>query len=131
MKKHGILNSHIAKVLADLGHTDLIVVGDAGLPVPEGVKKIDLALTPGVPSYQATVSAIVDDMVVEAIIVAEEMKAKNERVHVFMQNRFPDTSMTYVSHETFKDLTKKAKAIIRTGEITPYANCILQAGVFF
>ena len=37
MKKHGILNSDISKVLSDLGHTDQITIGDAGLPVPEGV----------------------------------------------------------------------------------------------
>ena len=41
MKKHGISNSDIAKVLADLGHTDKVVIGDVGLPIPEGVKKID------------------------------------------------------------------------------------------
>ena len=44
MQKIGILNSEIAKVLADMGHTDTIGIGDCGLPVPDGVKKIDLAL---------------------------------------------------------------------------------------
>ncbi len=46
MQKGGMLNSSIAKVLADLGHTDTIVIGDCGLPVPAGVQKIDLALKP-------------------------------------------------------------------------------------
>lgn len=41
MKKNGILNSDISKVLADLGHTDYIVIGDCGLPIPNQVKKID------------------------------------------------------------------------------------------
>ena len=49
MQKGGMLNSSIAKVLADLGHTDTIVIGDCGLPVPAGVQKIDLALKPGTP----------------------------------------------------------------------------------
>ena len=31
----------------------------------------------------------------------------------------------------FKQLTKHAKVIIRTGEATPYANIILQSGVIF
>lgn len=52
MQKGGILNSHIAKVLADLGHTDTICIGDCGLPVPAGVQKIDLALTFGTPSLK-------------------------------------------------------------------------------
>lgn len=30
MKRQGIINSSIAKVLVDLGHTDYIVVGDVG-----------------------------------------------------------------------------------------------------
>ena len=41
MKKHGILNSSISKVLADLGHTDQIIIADCGLPIPDHVKKID------------------------------------------------------------------------------------------
>lgn len=131
MKKQGILNSHIAKVLADFGHTDLIVIGDAGLPVPDGITKIDLALTPGFPSYEVTVSAVADDMVIEKIILAEEIKARNEPVHNYMIEKFADTPVEYVTHEEFKTMTKQAKAVIRTGEITPYANCILQAGVFF
>ena len=40
MKKQGILNSEIAKVLADMGHTDTLCIGDCGLPVPADVKKI-------------------------------------------------------------------------------------------
>ena len=51
MQRGGMLNSSIAKVLADLGHTDTIVIGDCGLPVPAGVPKIDLALKPGMPSF--------------------------------------------------------------------------------
>ncbi|EHL78723.1 D-ribose pyranase [Bacillus smithii 7_3_47FAA] len=39
MKRHGIVNSSIAKVLADLGHTDWIVIGDLGLPVPKDIPK--------------------------------------------------------------------------------------------
>ena len=46
MHKLACLNSEILKVLADLGHTDTIVIADCGLPVPSGVKKIDLALNP-------------------------------------------------------------------------------------
>lgn len=28
MKRHGILNRHLAKVFADLGHTDKVVIAD-------------------------------------------------------------------------------------------------------
>ena len=36
-----------------------------------------------------------------------------------------------VSHEEFKRRTAKARAMVRTGECTPYANIILIAGVKF
>lgn len=130
MKRYGMLNSSIAKVLSDLGHTDYIVIGDAGLPVPEGVPKIDLAVTAGTPSFQMVVSAILDDMVVEKVIAAEEIVGNNKTQHEFIE-QLTEEKVEFVSHEAFKELTKQAKAIIRTGEITPYSNCILQSGVFF
>lgn len=131
MKRKGILNSHISKVLADLGHTDLIVIADAGLPIPDHVPRIDLALTLGVPSYRDVVNAVTDDMVVEKVTIASEMSTQNQDVMQYMQERFTNTDIQEVSHEEFKHLTNNVKAVIRTGEVTPYANCILQAGVIF
>jgi len=131
MKRNGILNSHISKILSDLGHTDLIVIADAGLPVPDGVKKIDLALKLGVPSFKEVVSVIADDMKIEKVVLANEIETNNLATYQYMKDQFSHLSMEMVSHEQFKELTKNAKAIIRTGEGTPYANCILQAGVIF
>ncbi|GIO23792.1 D-ribose pyranase [Oceanobacillus sp. J11TS1] len=131
MKKNGILNSHIAKILADLGHTETIVIGDAGLPVPDGVLKIDLALTPGTPSFQEVVEAVSDDMVIEKVTIASEIKEANWNQYEFIEKSFDPEIIEYVKHEQFKQLTANAKAIIRTGETTAYSNCILQAGVFF
>jgi D-ribose pyranase len=128
MKRNGMLNSHITKVLADLGHTDTIVVADAGLPVPAGVMKIDLSLKEGVPSFLDVVKILREEMVVEQVTVAGEIE-QNTRVHEGIKNAFPE--MDYISHESLKTQLKDAKAVIRTGEITPYANCILHAGVTF
>jgi D-ribose pyranase len=131
MKIHGILNSHISKVLTDLGHTDTIVIADVGLPVPEGVPKIDLALRLGVPSFQDIVDLIAEDMVIEKIIVAEELAAENRVTSNYLNEKFKEIPIEAYSHEQFKLLTEQAKVIIRTGEAKPYANCILQAGVYF
>ncbi|MGR3763072.1 D-ribose pyranase [Rossellomorea sp. NS-SX7] len=128
MKRNGMLNSHISKVLADLGHTDTIVVADAGLPVPAGVKKIDLSLKEGVPSFLDVVKVLKEEMVVESVTVAEEI-GQNQIVNSEMNDMF--NNIDYISHESLKDRLKDAKAVIRTGEITPYANCILHAGVTF
>jgi D-ribose pyranase len=131
MKRYGILNSHISKILADLGHTDYIVIADAGLPIPDGVKKIDLAVKTGMPSFIDVVNVVEEDMVIEKVIIASEIEEGNPEHAKYVMDKFTDKKIEHVSHEEFKQLTKQAKAVIRTGESTPYANCILQSGVFF
>ena len=37
----------------------------------------------------------------------------------------------FVLHSDLKKMTKTCKAVIRTGETTPYANIILQSGCIF
>lgn len=129
MKRHGILNSQISKVLTDLGHTDTIVIADCGLPIPAGVARIDLALELGTPSFVDVVRIVADDMAVEQVTLASEIKEANP-VALEAVTKL-DVPQDYVSHEAFKELTKQAKVIIRTGEATPYANVILHAGVIF
>ncbi|RIO54087.1 D-ribose pyranase, partial [Mammaliicoccus sciuri] len=67
MYKTGILNSEISKLLSDLGHTDQIIIADCGLPVPQGVKKIDLALDFGKPSFLEVFHIIKNHMVIEQV----------------------------------------------------------------
>lgn len=129
MKKHGILNSEIAKVLADLGHTDQIIIADCGLPVPDNVKKIDLALKIGEPSFKSVYEEVLKDMAVEKAILAEEIKEDNPTLDQIINNDIE--VVDYMSHEEFKEQSKKAKVIIRTGEATPFANVILQSNVIF
>ena len=132
MKKLGILNSDIAKVLTDLGHTDKIAIGDAGLPVPDGVKKIDLALTLSEPSFLSVLKVVLSDMKVEAVVLAEEIKEQNAPQLAAVETALTEgEAITYVSHEDFKEQLKDVKAVIRTGEATPYSNIILQSGVIF
>lgn len=129
MKKNGILNSDISKVLADLGHTDQIVIGDCGLPVPDHVLKIDLALKLGTPSFEEVFNELLKNMAVEKVILASEIKEENQKLNQKINEAIED--IDYVSHEEFKERTNNAKAIIRTGEATPYANVILQSNVIF
>ncbi|MGB7460157.1 MAG: D-ribose pyranase [Carnobacterium jeotgali] len=132
MKKHGILNSDIAKVLVDLGHTDKIAIGDAGLPVPDGVKKIDLALFLSEPSFLSVLQVVLSDMKVETVVLAEEIKDQNPKQLAAVKAELKDNeAITYVSHEAFKQQLKDVKVVIRTGEATPYSNIILQSGVLF
>lgn len=131
MKKTGTLNSEIASVIARLGHTDTVVIGDCGLPIPDGVQRIDLALKPGMPSFIETLDVVLEEMQVESAVLAEEMTVHNAELAQQVQGKLSGAPITYVSHEEFKQLTGRAKAVIRTGEATPYANIILTSGVIF
>lgn len=129
MKKNGILNSEISKVISDMGHTDTIVIGDCGLPIPGHVRKIDLALKLGTPSFSDVLAELEKELVIEKVTIAAEIKEHNPELYTDIKEKFAEVS--YVSHEAFKAETASARAIIRTGEATPYANIILHAGVIF
>ena len=133
MKKAGILNSEISRVLSYIGHTDLIAIGDCGLPIPDTVERIDLALKFGVPTFMETLETVVADMKVEKIVLAEEIKTQNPRVLGEIEALFAGQSVEveFVSHVELKALTGSCKAVIRTGETTPYANIVLQSGCIF
>ncbi len=129
MKKHGILNRDIASVLSHLGHTDQIIIADCGLPIPDGVQCIDLTLKLGEPSFLSVVEEVLNDMAVEQMILAEEIKVNNQTIETQLVSR--EIPISYLTHDMFKAQAKQAKVIIRTGEATPYANVILQSGVIF
>lgn len=131
MIKGSLLNSEILSVLSKMGHTDQITVADAGLPIPDQVKRIDLALKKGVPGFLETVALLTEYMTIEKIVLAEEITTQNPSVYASLLESFPEIEVEWVSHEVFKNMTQDSKAIIRTGECTPYANVILQSGVDF
>ncbi|WP_010493940.1 D-ribose pyranase [Paenibacillus elgii] len=131
MKKIGIINSEISEVISKLGHTDTIVICDSGLPIPSHVRRIDLALKQGVPSLLDTLSIVLEEMEVEASFVADEMERASPQFKRELEAVMKGVPVRTVSHEQLKRLTHEAKAVIRTGEFTPYANIILQAGVIF
>lgn len=130
MKKTGILNSKLAKIADDLGHTDTVCIGDLGLPVPDGVEKIDLALTPGMPSFQDVLDVYLENVLIEKVFLAEEIKTLNpQQLTSILDKLQPQTEVVYVSHEQLKERTSECKAVVRTGEATPYSNIILESGV--
>ena len=133
MKRAGILNSDISRVLSYMGHTDSLCIGDCGLPIPDEVERIDLALAFGEPTFMRTLEIVVGDMKVEKIILAEEIKTQNPTVLQQVEALFArqNVEVEFVSHVELKEKTRNCKAVIRTGEITPYANIILQSGCIF
>lgn len=131
MKKRGILNAQLAGYIASLGHKELFLIGDAGLPIPSGVPIVDLALCGGVPSFEQALSAVLDEAEVEYYYLANEIVEKNDRLLQFIKESLPEVENEMMPHVEFKEFTKHVKFAIRTGEFTPFPNIILRAGVAF
>ncbi|MDB1145163.1 MAG: D-ribose pyranase [Alcaligenaceae bacterium] len=139
MKKNRLLNAALSQEIALLGHTDSICICDAGLPIPKEQTRIDLALMPNVPTFMDGLKAVMSEMWVEKIVLASEIKAQNPQIHVEILSLIQALSQTqkthiaieYCTHTEFKQLSHQSKAIVRTGECSPYANILLYSGVPF
>jgi D-ribose pyranase len=131
VKKIGVLNQPISSVIAGLGHMDTLVIADAGLPIPLETQRIDLALAEGIPTFLDTLRFVLTEMQVERAIVAEEMLKVSPNIYQSLLELLGEVTVETVPHLVFKEQTRSARAIIRTGEFTPYANVMLVAGVVF
>jgi D-ribose pyranase len=132
VKKLGHLNRDIARVLASMGHTDSLVIADCGLPIPDGVECIDVSLKMGTPGFFDVLDTVLEDFKAERAVFASESLISNEAVAArAAQLATIDVDIEFVAHDEFKRLCKNAKAVIRTGECSPYANVILHSGVIF
>ena len=131
MKRGRLLNQPLACVIAGMGHTDQLVVADAGLPIPRGPQRIDLAIEKGFPRFIRTLEVIVEELLVERIVLAQEIQSKNAEILGQIKDICHNLPIQFIPHKQFKLQSVKAKAIIRTGECTPYANVILISAVAF
>jgi D-ribose pyranase len=131
MKKTPLLNSMLSELIASLGHQDMLVVADAGLPIPLETLRIDLALTRNIPRCLDTLQVILQEMQVDRYILAEETALISPDFHQAVQTLMGDIPYQTVSHARLKEFTLQARGVVRTGEFTPYANIILVAGVVF
>ena len=131
MKKTGLLNKDLSEVIASLGHGDMLVIADAGLPIPQGVRRIDLAVSPNVPRLLDVVQAVLGELEVQEAMVASEMAERSPAARDALASLMGDVPVSEILHEQLKSQAARASAVVRTGEFTPYANIILVAGVVF
>jgi D-ribose pyranase len=128
MKRSGIINAPLAGRLARLGHTDLVVVADAGLPVPAHVPVVDLAIIFGLPRFTDVLDALLADIVVEHAWVSGP--ADQTPAGGWVDARL-DAPAERIPHAELKAMVSGAQLVVRTGEDTAYANVILRCGVPF
>lgn len=131
MKKSKVINSDISRVIAQMGHFDQLSIGDAGMPVPMTTEKIDLAVDNGIPSFMDVLNNVLEELEVQRIYLAEEIKTENPDMLKKIQERLPETPVTFIPHSEMKVALNDSRAFIRTGEMTPYANILLESGVVF
>ncbi|MFH8937747.1 D-ribose pyranase [Streptomyces griseosporeus] len=129
MKKAGILNRHLSGALAELGHGHRVLVCDAGMPIPDGPRVVDLAFRAGVPSFAQVLDGLLAELVVEGATAASEVRGANPEAAALLDGRFPGLEL--VPHAALKERSAGARLVVRTGEARPYANVLLTCGVFF
>ncbi len=131
MKTQGILNSDISRVLSYMRHKDLICIGDCGLPCPDGVELIDLAIEKNLPSFLQVLDAVQRDYTCESCFLAEDIKNENPIILKAIEERMVNIPISYISHEELKEKLIECKAVIRTGEMSVFSNIILQSACLF
>lgn len=133
MKKGKLLHGEISHLIAEMAHADTILIGDAGMPVPKGVKLIDLALCNGQIPFLTVLDVVLSELEVQNAYIDVEMEEVSPSMKQNLTNLLKDYQfkLEEIPHEELKERSKECKAVIRTGEFTPYSNIILEAGVLF
>lgn len=133
MKKTTCLNSEISYVIARMGHFDTLTIGDAGLPIPDGVARIDLAVRLGLPQFTDVLETVLTELKIQKATIAKETAEANPELLEYMKKKMEQmgAELVMVPHDELKRLSASSKAVIRTGECKSYANVILESGVIF
>ena len=128
MKEIGLINRNMAKIIAEQGHHDLLMVVDAGFAIPAGVEVVDLSLRENQPRVLEVLGELEKYHSVEKIIVAKQTLDKNPTFCEKMSKVWEDVVVEFIDHEDLREIVKKVKAVIRTGDFTAYGNIVLVSG---
>ncbi len=130
MKKGRILNKYLNEAIADMGHGDCMVISDAGFPIPEDAKRIDLAIEADLPGIAQILDLVMSDFIYERCIVAEEQRDYNPELFKKVTALSDRCAVETVPHaELIARYPKDAKFIVRTGGFEPWGNVVLYSGV--
>jgi D-ribose pyranase len=128
MKKSGILHPGICELLAATGHTDYITISDRGFPIPDGPRRIDLALVDDIPTVPDVLRAIAAEWHLDRVIIAQEMTEVSPQHVVAIRSIIGEVPLEIIPHLELKHLSRTAKGTIRTGDSTPWGNIIIVSG---
>ena len=91
---------------------------------------IERRLKPGTPGFLETLEVVLQEMFVEKAYVSADIMRFSPQIYQGIQDLLGDVPIEAVPHVDFKQMTAQSKAIIRTGEYTPFALVILVAGAW-
>lgn len=130
MKRSGVLNADLADALASIGHGDVLMIVDAGYPVPASAWRIDLSIVAGIPDLKTVYAAIAPELIVEKVHFAHEVKLYNHPMYAALRNWFDERDFESIDHSRIiNEMGARAKAIVRTGALDPWGNIALVGGV--
>lgn len=136
-----IISPMLLKVLCEMGHGDEIVLADANFPSEsiaqnnqiiraDGLGIVDLlhAILPLFPLDQYDEKSFVVMAVEEQDHFKPEIWDEFEEI---LKQYEPNFHMTFLNRFDYYERSKKAYAVIATGEKAQYANVILKKGVIY
>ncbi|MGA2010095.1 MAG: D-ribose pyranase [Solirubrobacteraceae bacterium] len=130
MRTQRILHPQLARAVAELGHTDVAMVVDAGFPIPRTVERIDLGLWPGIPTVVAVLEVLRRELHVEQVRFAPEVATHNPRFYDELQRIYTGSGALFatVTHERLiAEVAPQARFIVRSGDLQPWGNVALTA----
>lgn len=129
MKRGGIINHGLSEVIARLGHGQILMVADAGCPIPLSTRCIDLSIVKGVPTLEQVLSIIDTEIITEKVMFAHQVKTNNPKLYEVLQRIFSDADFEGIDHANIiGKYAHQAVAIVRTGDYNPWGNIVLVAG---
>src|SRR6266850_8108259 len=102
MKKSGLLNAQALRVIGAMGHTDLLVVCDAGFPCPLNVERVDLAVTGNLPTLPDVLQVMLVELCVEKVTVAAEVREVSPERFALLEQLFAPLQLDIVTHTELK-----------------------------
>jgi D-ribose pyranase len=134
MRKTNLLNTKLSNAISEIGHTQWLTIGDSGLPIHDDGRKIDLSVVRGLPQFIDVLAATLSEMKVQKVYLAEEIKTENPaQLKAIEALLDPDVETVWISHDELKTMSRNENniATVRTGEITPFSNIVLESNVDF
>jgi len=125
-----LLNSELNHAIASMGHGDLMIVCDAGFPIPSSVWRIDLAIVQDVPDLETVLSAVAENFIAEKVSYADNLPTNNQPVLEKVKRLFPDADHEMIPHATILgEMAAKAKVIVRLAPLIPGSTFCSTAGL--